>query len=461
MRSCLSLLALSSAVAAHAGTTWISTGAESSSWADAVHWSNGMPIRGESVVFGSPRAGFESIDLAAGGVAGAMSLSTGYLFHGGSLSTVSLLVSGTGSVGFGVVGDATTLTTGSLALAPSGTGYGSLFVDGGSRVVVTGTGDSLKMGRMSLSLNASALETKGNASIDGVATLALKNAADAHIGGDLTLGSALHEGHVLLDRTSNMKVDGSATVWRGDVSAQGGRAVIGKNLVVRDSWTQAGGSLSVGGDLDSLSYHGRLAFSGDATLAVGGDATIGGLVTFSDPKTSARVNGDLTLAATGILQGETHIACQTLVNGGILYAGDTKAGTIAIDGDLVDTAGSATAFLVSGLELGTPTGYSRILVDGDAALDGMAFLDLASGASFRDGDRLSLVATEGSLRGVFSSLAWSGAGSWALSYDAHNAYATFVGDTARPAVAQAVPEPTTLAVLGLGALGLMRRRRAR
>jgi len=200
----------------------------------------------------------------------------------------------------------------------------------------------------------------------------------------------------------------------------------------------------------------QLILAGGTLQAGGTDRSYNTPVTLADDTTST-INGDeVNLTLSGVMSGSGNLVkdgLKSLVLSGVnTYTGSTtvEGGTLAL------AAGGALAFAV------TDAGSNQLLGDGTLQLDGTLAFDLsaitgigswdivASGLSTTYGDHFGVTFAYGgsTVAGVEDE------GVWSYTYDTMNMVVSFTESTGALAVS-IVPEPSTLALLAAGLLGLI------
>lgn len=204
----------------------------------------------------------------------------------------------------------------------------------------------------------------------------------------------------------------------------------------------------VGGSGSSFTNTGTLRKSGEGVTSFGPN------IALSNTGTIEVLAGVLELPANfgnaGVLTGNGTMKSSTLTNSGTLKPG-TGVGTLTIDGDLVQTAGSTTEFDLGGAAL-----HDVLAVTGHATLGGSLVVRRAGGfmpslgQSFVVMTFANRVGTSGFL-GDTTLVGWDGGVGFGVVY----------GDSTVSLEVTAVPEPGSIALLtaGLAVLGWAARRR--
>jgi T5SS/PEP-CTERM-associated repeat protein len=213
--------------------------------------------------------------------------------------------------------------------------------------------------------------------------------------------------------------------------------------------TGSGSTLTVDGSLD-VGYHGtgQLRIADGATAKVRSELMVG---------TAGTVYADGTITDTGV-------TTLTVVNKGLLSAGDdaSNTGLLTIEGKLNLTSAGDLVVDIGGTNPGTT--YDQLIVTDVLGLNGGLSLQFVDGYLLTAGDSFKIIDADSSAIGTFAGLS---EGALVGTYNSNDLYITYVGGLDgkdvmlyTPTGSVAVPEPTSLALLSLGGLGLLRRRRS-
>jgi autotransporter-associated beta strand protein len=253
--------------------------------------------------------------------------------------------------------------------------------------------------------------------------------------GTLALGSSLALQQSILDTS------GGGTLSFGSLSAATLGGLTGPGTL---NLTTA---LSVGNNSSSTTFSGSLTGPGSVTKIGSGALAVTGSSTYSGPTTINQgelvVNGSLISPATvnngGILGGMGSLSSVTVNSGGTLAPGDAF-GTLSVTGSLILSSGAAMDY---GLD--TPT-TSDMASCGNLTLSDQQFSDFhfTWTPNFGPGT-YNLIA--------FGSLGGTGLGN--KRSGTINGYPAYIAIQSNDLVLNVVPEPSTLALLATGALGLL------
>ncbi len=417
----------------------------------------------------APGVGPYEITLAAAGSTG--SLTSGSIYTSTGTTTISANIDNAGYL-LSVVGPGNTNISGDI----SGSG-GITTVYGGT---LTLSGDNTYTGKTSISANTTTGSSMSVSSLNSVATNALLgtvHSASSSLGAPTTL----ENGTITIG--SGGKRASCTLIYTGDTDETTDRVI---NLAFNSSSSQ---TINVSGD-------GLLKFTSAMTANTGGSTTgklildgtgdgeivqalptlpTGGLEkkgagrwtldgdnVYTSPTTVSGgaliVNGDTSLATGAVtvsnantaLGGSGIIGGSTTMNTGTILSPGTSPGTITFNQDLSLAGGAGTAGTTVVFEAG-----DLVDVNGTLTLNSGWNLNVTTG--FQSGGSVTLF-TFGTA-GVTFSLAADITDNTGLGLTLGTLQLQQVGNTIVLNGVSVVPEPTTLGLLGLGAVGLMRRRR--
>jgi fibronectin-binding autotransporter adhesin len=321
-----------------------------------------------------------------------------------------------------------------------------------------------------------ASNTTGNLSIGGGSASAvfaaptLNVAAPGNIGNITLTTNGILEASSITDNggSSNFIFDGgtlrvsssftSGTLLSGLDSAQvrNAGAIIdtnGKNATISQAFINAesnvGGITKTG--QGSLTLSGNNTYTG-ATNVTGGTLVVNGTISSSS----------LTTVASGAtLGGSGTVGALTISTGGSINPGNSP-GILNVNG-----AYNQAGTLIAEITGTTPgTGHDQINVTGSVNLSGALTLDVTNaGTGYVLNSMIFLILNDGvdAVTGAFSNYAQGanvgnfGGFDWIITYQADSTTSSFTGGN--DVALRAIPEASTALLSGLGALGLLRRRR--
>jgi autotransporter-associated beta strand protein len=273
-------------------------------------------------------------------------------------------------------------------------------------------------------------------------------------GGFLDNGSAFG----LYSRLDLYKAAGGYGAFASTVSVNQNAALGGFNAA--DTWSNdiSGPGGLIKGGTGALTLSGANTYAGPTTIDGGVLAVSGSIVS------AATVNAGGALAGTGVVG--------PVVNHGVVAPGDGAGapGVLTVNGAYVQGSDGALDELLAGLTAGT--GYSQLVVNGSATLDGLLDVTTAAGFNLSVGETFTILEF-GSLTGHFASFDFNGAacsvryGRFACAGDVWFSEQFSAGAlnlvVDRAGGVGAVPELSTWAMmlLGFGGLGFAGSRRAR
>ncbi len=302
--------------------------------------------------------------------------------------------------------------TGSLTIADGATvtsttgfiarGLGSASNPNISNVVVTGAGSALTM-TGSLVLGGQT-ETAQSGNTFGVLTV--KDGGTVAVGGSLVTHAS--------DRVQ-LQSGGTIKANNYQISRNGALGVL--------DWT--GGTLDITDTLQVGPTSGYLLEIPELGLLTGGGRVVGNANSF------------------GIT------ADASVVNAGVLAPGNSP-GTFSIFGDYTQLASGTLDIELGGLLAGVE--YDQLLVSGNAFLNGTLSVSLFDDFTLSEGDSFNIL-TANQINDTFAGLA---DGATVGRFGDYNLIVSY-SDTAVSLSATAVPEPSAIAVLAIGTIGLARR----
>lgn len=220
-------------------------------------------------------------------------------------------------------------------------------------------------------------------------------------------------------------------------------------------WTRLGGSIGSGGGTGEVTVQGENALwelDNSVNIAGNFEAPNGstGTLTVRD---GGRVESTSWLRVWngGSIDGDSTISVNNaLLNQGLvtpgIYGDDAATGTLTLQGDYQQGADGNLTLRIAG----NPT-HDALSIDGSLSLDGTLELIATDGYQPTVGDTFAILDWTGDLEGEFANID---------TFDLGEGYEWNLDDLYNQGtISIAVPEPGSLALLGLGGLTLLRRRR--
>jgi len=228
------------------------------------------------------------------------------------------------------------------------------------------------------------------------------------------------------------------------------------------------GTLTTGGNNNSTTYSGQISGTGGLVKEGSGAFTMTGASTYTGPTTvnngSLYIDGSITSNVTangGRIGGSGVINGTVNVGNARIGAGTNASTAILTMGDLTMTTNSILEAALAGLTAGS--GYDQLSVQGLVNLAGT--IDLGLFFLPHADDLFFIIVNDGAdpVNGIFNGLPQD---SKFIVGSGLEIQVTYVGDYAtyswyggNDVALRLVPEPATITVLGLGAIGLLLRRR--
>jgi hypothetical protein len=383
------------------------------------------------------------------------SLTTGSLNNSGNINFTSggtLTVNGAVTMGGPYynglsIGEATTVSiAGDVTNSEQfNTGYRG----GNNTVTVNGTFTNTSNGSLSLTssgdvVNVNALNNQGSVNVDGGTTLNIT-------GG----GPGITD--VVASSSYEINPGGTFNVINGGVAtnALANLASIEGNLYLLSGQAYNFGSLTMSGP-----YYNGLSIGEATTVSIAGD------VTNSEQFNTGYRGGNNTVAVSGTFTNTSNGSLSLTSSGDVVNVNAlNNQGSVNVNTGALLLVGSGSSSATSGLQQlangifdeiisGAGT-YGLANIDGPVALDGTLEVTLDDGFTPSLGESFTyLDGTPDEMSGAYASVIGQpfAGGQWQVAYN--NA----AGTVTLTAI-EAVPEPTSLAMLCLGGFGLLRRTR--
>ena len=357
-----------------------------------------------------------------------------------------------------VTGPASNTTVRSLTLGTDGSGVAELRLQPGGQLTVNEALD---------------VQAKGKLRVDGVASLlgGTTNAGEIELvgGAQLNGGILLNSGLLRGDGTI-----GSAVANFGRIEAIGTAAVPKEltftapvfnfadtgRITVRDAALRFGGGLTNDGTL-AFPLGVSDAF-GDIDNAGTITVTGGANVTFHDDVVQ---NGTLRVSASGsttsvvVFLGTFSGSGGTTGGGDVFFEGGVSIGNspaeVTFNNDITLGSGSNTLIEIAGTGIGD---FDRFVINGDLALDDGSLSAVSfDGFEFAANQSFEVFDVRDALTGTFAGLNEGGV---VGNFNGFDLFISYRGGDGNDIVLSTVPEPSSLAMIGLGGAALLRRRRA-
>ena len=308
-------------------------------------------------------------------------------------------------------------------------------LDGGS---IIGTGETyVRTGNLSMtnSGETGTIQTRGSSvtidtDISSGMTVLIRG---ANIGGSATLLAT----QPTMTNYGVMELESESTSWSSTFNGN----LVNENIVNLNAGT--GGTRTLNGELTN---NGLITISQFTNISgSGADHVNNGTIELNDVQLNLTGNSFInngTFKGTGIVDDNSSV---DFTNAGILAAGHS-AGTLDFTQTLINTNTSTWQIELGGIGIGE----SDLITSRFLQLDGALEVSIINGATFNTGDTIRIATTNNSsgVTGAFSS--FNAGSNWDIVYGAN--YVDLVAT-------DAVPEPATMAILGLGTLIALRKKR--
>ena len=353
-------------------------------------------------------------------------------------------------------------------------------ISGSGNVNQLGTGTTTLSGNNSYTggtfISAGTLATLGNERLADTGDVTVNSGATFKLGGNETIGSLSGAG------TANLGVNTltlSSGSFSGALSGSGDLVKNGSGTFTVNAATTYTGTTKVSAGTVALGANGSFASTSSAQIASG--ATLD-LASHNQTLADAKVNGTLvgsgTFTVNGTLSGSGTITADTVVNG--THGPGNSPGIQTFSGNLTYSLGAGILLqFADNTTNNSPVAYDQIIVGKDLNFSGLTTLNIAFGdtgsvvdwnnAFWQSSQSWTLYSVSGITTGfgnlTLHSTNWSdangllfgdvlGGGSFSLALGQNGQDVTLT---------YTVPEPSTYALMGLGALALViayRRKRA-
>ena len=488
---------------AYTGGTTINTGTlEASGQSDGWGWLRGAVTvnAGATLLFtGGDGTGFGwdnsatsltinggSFDAAGGSHVGFGNYMTVALNNGGTIKGNGQW-NGDGRLGFSSSGDTTNTFNGSWVLrGDNGANHTFNVADGAAAVDLQANANFSEInGPCALVKSGSGtMVLAGNNSYGGqtditAGMLVAASSAALGVGGHNGATMSWIRDGATLGLQGGISLDEHFHVWGTGVGGLGAiRSISGNNALTNAPSGGPGYALrsntTIGVDADTLSVSGfyngdggsyGITKTGQGSLTLSGNNTYTGSTNVTGG--TLVVNGTIssssltTVASGATLGGSGTVGALTISTGGSINPGNSP-GILNVNG-----AYNQAGTLIAEITGTTPgTGHDQINVTGSVNLSGALTLDVTNaGTGYVLNSMIFLILNDGvdAVTGAFSNYAQGanvgnfGGFDWIITYQANSTTSSFTGGN--DVALRAIPEASTALLGGLGALGLLRRRR--
>jgi uncharacterized protein with beta-barrel porin domain len=339
------------------------------------------------------------------------------IFAGGKASvTNSGIISGAGAGGGGIVAGNAAVTNSGTVLGTGAQTYGILAFTGNASVTNSG---SVSGGDFGIFVPNGSATVANSGMISGATGILLNNPSSGSI--------LINSGTII--GTGGTAIDMSTANNASTINQQGGTIAGAIKLsAFTDLINVTGGVINgniVGQGLDNIAFA-----LGASTFTYAAPYAMTGINVVSVNSGTALMNG--TLAANtvnvngGTLGGTGTITSAVSINGGALMPGlPNTIGALNIMGDLAFHSGSNYLITINGASA------SKTSVTGTATLNSGAAVNVASGSTIKVGQTYTILTASGGVSGTFNPGVNYGFFKGTLSYDATDAFLTFISAMAR------------------------------
>lgn len=405
--------------------------------------SNKINVTGAGSLLSVPVGAISIASLNGSGANNTLTVSAGGRLSGGAWGTA---LNGTGNAI--VVTDAGSTWDAKSISFQTGSGNGISVLAGGtltgteillgwsgrsSTVTVSGAGSSATMNQVVLVGSGNLASSNDNLLlIASGGAMTVKGLSDGGNGYGIVIGPTAGQTGNRVQVDGGMLIVGSTATSTPAINVKRGSLVLNSGDVITEQLLANTGTASV------VQFNGGTLTTNDTTVANGAVFTVGNgtsAATLNLQGGSHSFANGLALANNATLTGTGTISngALTVAGGGAVAPGESGVGTLTVNGDVI-LNGTYSA------EIG-----DLVAVVGNLSLGDSSVLSLSGGVT--PGDTYTLASYTGVLTGTFATID-NLPPDWQVTY----------GATAIT-LSAAIPEPASLALFGVAALALLRRRR--